>query len=693
VHCLTDVGRKQVAGERGTKAADGRGLGLWAKNGAPFLGHAIAFCGRHKYNVFNGVINMNANQPKKIFIMNILDVLKKYTDENHRLSQKEIMDLLESECGIKADRKTVKRNLMNLIEFGYRVKYSESVRANSKGVEELVCSDWYLEREFDDAELRLLIDGLLFSKRVPHTQCRQLINKLEGLGNTYFKSGATNIRNLPETFLQNKQVLSIIEVLDEAIEKRLQVSFSYCGFDVDKRLHPRLSEDGMLRTFVVSPYQIIATNGRYYLACNYDKSENLAINCRLDRICDIRLLDTPAKSTGQVKGLENGLELPRRMVESIYMFGGRGVKVSFRASRLVISEIIDWFGSDVTFTDVTDEELTVVTTVNENAMRHWAMQYAGFVTVLSPEHLADAVKADILSAAEKYGIEMALPTPQVEAEQKNADTPSERQEASPEKEAEDATLAELIFGSAAAKPEKKAPQPTAEMDEEQLEGKLLELEKLYKKWSVAHVFERGEAMGKGSFSKGIAARDYFLAPGGARVLFVFREPQDNRRLQGRAGLFRPGLTMPDGKYTQKARIRMQGIIRGIAADKRKSTAQSVFQLENELLSEEDAARLACVSIDRRYADKAAGNAALKSYAARYSEYLMRELELLEPDYIVCCGTYGYVSDIIASMPSCGKSAGKFKQVKLLRYPGPAFWGFLNGGIGTEERTLYHIQGI
>ena len=33
-------------------------------------------------------------KPKKLLIINILDILRKYTDENHRLSQKEIVDIL-----------------------------------------------------------------------------------------------------------------------------------------------------------------------------------------------------------------------------------------------------------------------------------------------------------------------------------------------------------------------------------------------------------------------------------------------------------------------------------------------------------------------------------------------------------------------------------------------------------------------
>ena len=40
---------------------------------------------------------MAAAQPKKMLIMHILDILKKYTDEDHRLSQKEIGEILKNE--------------------------------------------------------------------------------------------------------------------------------------------------------------------------------------------------------------------------------------------------------------------------------------------------------------------------------------------------------------------------------------------------------------------------------------------------------------------------------------------------------------------------------------------------------------------------------------------------------------------
>ena len=50
---------------------------------------------------------MYAPPPKKMLIINILDILKKYTDENHRLSQKDIIEILNKEYCMKIDRKSV----------------------------------------------------------------------------------------------------------------------------------------------------------------------------------------------------------------------------------------------------------------------------------------------------------------------------------------------------------------------------------------------------------------------------------------------------------------------------------------------------------------------------------------------------------------------------------------------------------
>ena len=346
-------------------------------------------------------------QPKKLIIINILDILQRYTDENHRLSQKDIVEILKTEYNMDADRKTVKRNILNLIDFGYEIEYSESVRMvpnikTGEFEENYILSDFYLVRNFTDGELRLLIDSLLFSKHIPYSQCKELVEKLEGLSNQYFKARVKHIRTLPDNAPQNKQLFLNIETIDEAITAGKQISFKYNSYAADKKMHPRTDDDGNVREYVINPYQIAAANGRYYLICNYDKYDNVA-NYRLDRITDIKLLDTPIKPMKKVKGLENGLNLPKHMAEHIYMFGGESTPVTFAAKKYLINDIIDWFGTDIEFSNETEYDVTVRVNVNLEAMRRWAMQYALHIKIISPQTLVDEVREDIKNAMEIYG--------------------------------------------------------------------------------------------------------------------------------------------------------------------------------------------------------------------------------------------------------------------------------------------------
>ncbi len=342
-----------------------------------------------------------ATQRKKMLIMNILDILKKYTDVEHTLSQTEIRELLEKDYGMIVNRKAIKQNLMDLVDSGYRIEYTEKTRINKNGEEEILLTDWYLSRDFTDAELRLIVDSLLFSKHIPYNQCKELIGKVEGLSNQYFIKKVKHIRNLPENLPQNPELFLTIEVLDEAISHGRQVEFEYCEYGTDKKLHPRLNYKKAPKRYTVNPYQMVATNGRYYLIGNFDYFDNVG-HYRIDRIKKIKLLDTPVKPSDKVAELKDGFYLPTHMAEHIYMFSGACGAVTFRAKKSIINDVIDWFGKDIRFFDETEEEVSVTTRVNYQAMKYWAMQYAAHIKVLSPPTLVEEVKKELTAAAEKY---------------------------------------------------------------------------------------------------------------------------------------------------------------------------------------------------------------------------------------------------------------------------------------------------
>ena len=263
--------------------------------------------------------------------------------------------------------------------------------------------DYYLKREFSDGELRLLIDGLIFSRNVPTKECRELVKKLEKLSNVYFKSRVGHITRMSDEKADNEKLFENIELLDEAISKKCKVAFKYIEYGTDKKKHKKKCEDGSERVYVVSPYQMAAKEGKYYLICNYDNYDDVS-NYRVDRIVDIQLLEDEKAKPFEKLQWANGkaLDLATYMKEHIYMYSSDNVRVKFRIVREMISDIMDVFGDDVTFMNATDKYVTVLTRVNERAMLQFAKNYAPDVVVLEPQELREKVKMELEKALEEY---------------------------------------------------------------------------------------------------------------------------------------------------------------------------------------------------------------------------------------------------------------------------------------------------
>lgn len=331
----------------------------------------------------------------------ILEVLRKYSDENHRLSQGDIIARLRGEYGVTMERKAVKRNLTNLQLAGFGLECDETTRTGKGGEEEILCANWYIARPFSDAELRLLIDSVLFSKHIPPGQGRELIAKLEQQSNVYFQARVKHIHAPPGQSELGKQLFYTIEVLDEAISLGRKVAFHYGTFGVDRQVRPRCDSQGKPKEYTVNPYQMAASNGRYYLISNMEPHDNV-VHFRLDRIRDIRLLEEPVKPMKRVRGLEQGLRLPEHMAEHIYMFSGETVRVRFLAEKAVLDDVFDWFGTDIRLKELDGGRVSVSARVNERAMSCWAMQYGPHVEVLEPKGLREELARAAGEMAEKY---------------------------------------------------------------------------------------------------------------------------------------------------------------------------------------------------------------------------------------------------------------------------------------------------
>jgi len=327
---------------------------------------------------------MFGSDKKKVLILLILEILQQNSDINHHLTQQDILRILKNEYGISCDRRSVKANVLDLIDMGYDINIDDGY--------------YFASREFDDAELRMLIDSVLFSRHISLMQSKRLIEKLKKQGSKFFQAKISHVIALPNLYhTDNKHIMIVIDTLNDAIEHKKKVKFVYNSYGTDFKLHPRPNSP-----YLVSPYQMVASNGRYYLLANSERYPDIT-NFRIDRITDITMTDIPIKPITEIRGMEQGLNLPRHMAEHTYMFCGESVTIQFKAPLLMMNDLIDWFGKEFTIIDKNDEEIVVSVKCNYNAMFYWALQYGAYVEVLSPRKLREELKDTISEMNKRYG--------------------------------------------------------------------------------------------------------------------------------------------------------------------------------------------------------------------------------------------------------------------------------------------------
>ena len=327
---------------------------------------------------------MASFEPKKLALLRIWQILQKHSDFDHPLTQEEIIKYLQNDYGIEMERKAVGKNIADLRDAGIDIG---SCRAGS-----------YIDsREFEDSELKLLIDGVLQSKHITAKHSKDLIEKLCGLSNKYFRSHVKNVYSVNDwSKTENQALFYNIEIVDEAIAAGKQVQYDYNKYGVDAKLHRSSFQR-------VSPYQLILHNQRYYLMGYSDYWGNMAFH-RLDHISNMRIYDKPLTPITSVKGYEEGIDFKQIASTMPYMYTDTPERIEFIADAYIVDQIVDWFGKDIKMEKLPDNEkkVRVELFASPNAMEHWALQYVSHVEVTRPLSLRASIKEALRQAIDVY---------------------------------------------------------------------------------------------------------------------------------------------------------------------------------------------------------------------------------------------------------------------------------------------------
>lgn len=337
---------------------------------------------------------------KKLVILYIYDILLKYSDNEHRMTQNAIQKILADEYSMTVNKKTIGRNLSTLLSADEHIQCKEAVRQTSNGKIKEYLYGYYYDHDFKNEELRMLIDSVMYQMQMPKATRKKLIDKLCGLSSTHFKKNMKHIIYMPDA-PYNISFYKNIETISNAINNKKQLSFKYCSYDSDLKLHPRTDKSGKKRVYIVNPYQTAIQNGKYYLICNNEKFDDIGA-FRIDRIKQIEILDTPLRSERELN-LPSSLNLAEYMKEHLYMHSGEIIRAEFRAKKYMLNDFVDFFGKDIKVTEQNEDVLVTVRATSEGIFR-FAVQFAGDVLLTSPDKLRDRIKDHLKAAFDEYNV-------------------------------------------------------------------------------------------------------------------------------------------------------------------------------------------------------------------------------------------------------------------------------------------------
>lgn len=326
---------------------------------------------------------MEGLEAKKLALLRILQILHKFSDLQHPLTQEKIAYYLDSEYGIVIERKAISRNISLLMDADVEIGH---------------CRDgYYLEtREFEDTELKLLVDSVLCNQNITAKHSADLIEKLCKLSNKYFRSHVKNVYAVKDWNKSDNSALFFnIEIIDMAINEGKQVQYDYNKYGKDKKLHKSSFQRA-------TPYQLILHNQRYYLM-GYSEYWGNMIFHRLDRITNIKIYDAPAYPLKKVPGYESGIDYKKISTTMPYLHSDKPERVEMLADAWVIDQVIDWFGKDLAVRETDDPEKIIISLwANPYAMSLWALQYVNYIEVISPAHLRTKIREFLKSGLDKY---------------------------------------------------------------------------------------------------------------------------------------------------------------------------------------------------------------------------------------------------------------------------------------------------
>ena len=294
-------------------------------------------------------------------------LLLRETDEEHRLSGKELIDKLEK-YDISCERKTIYDDIETLSELGLDIVTEKVGHSNRYYV---------ASRLFQDEELLVLADAVASSRFLSNKKSGELIKKLQSLTSVH-KAGRLRrsiyVGGRAKTF--NEAIYYSISAIQQAIFSDRNITFKYFEYDLDKK--KRYRHQGQIYT--VSPYYLIWESDCYYLVCFCHKHGDLC-RYRVDRMGQVEISGEKRRKLSM-----DEQELARELLGTYSMYGGVKETITLEMKNSLINVIVDRFGDAARPKRIDKDSFSVKLDVQISpTFWGWLFQFGGEARVTAPD--------------------------------------------------------------------------------------------------------------------------------------------------------------------------------------------------------------------------------------------------------------------------------------------------------------------
>ena len=325
-------------------------------------------------------------QGQKLKLLYLKEILERKTDETHCLTASQLVEQL-AQKGVRAERKSVYDDLEALEVYGLDI----ASEGRNTGYH-------LLSRDFELAEVKLMVDAIQSSKFLTEQKSYELIKKLERLCSEYeARSLQHQVYMTNRIKTENNSIHYNVDTIQRAIEADKKIEFKMFGYTREKQIFERRYG----RMYGVSPYALIYDDDNYYLL-GYDDRHQKIQHYRVDRMKGVSIMET------EREGKEAFAKLDMAQYEK-YTFsmygpsGGKLTPVTMEFYNMMANVVIDKFGHDVGMIPQGKWRFRVTVPVSVSPQFYaWVFGLGKCVEIIEPVNVREGMKRMLEKVTQKY---------------------------------------------------------------------------------------------------------------------------------------------------------------------------------------------------------------------------------------------------------------------------------------------------